>query len=161
VSTPRPLPIDDLEQLTWLPRAKLITIWSQVMGRSRPPIQRRLLIRDLAYRIQEQHSGGLDTNTQRLLSTAIRALDADDPRTPSPPRKTTQRTRVSRPPAASRLIRVYRGVAHEVTIGATPGTFIYRGVAYRSLSAIARLITGGSRSGPLFFGLTRQEEHRR
>jgi hypothetical protein len=51
----------------------------------------------------------------------------------------------------TRLLREWQGVTHHVTVLASG--FEYGGTSYRSLSAIARLITGSSWSGPLFFGL--------
>lgn len=51
----------------------------------------------------------------------------------------------------SRLIRSWRGVRHEVMV--VEKGFAYRGAVYRSLSEIARLITGARWSGPRFFGL--------
>ena len=53
----------------------------------------------------------------------------------------------------TRLLREWQGATHHVTVGAAG--FAYRGANYRSLSAIARRITGTAWSGPLFFGLSR------
>ena len=50
------------------------------------------------------------------------------------------------------LIREYKGVEHRVTV-TRDGQFEYQGCVYRSLSRIAREITGAQWSGPLFFGL--------
>jgi hypothetical protein len=49
------------------------------------------------------------------------------------------------------LIREWHGIAHQVTVG--EDGIVYRGAAYRSLSEVARLITGARWSGPRFFGL--------
>jgi Protein of unknown function (DUF2924) len=49
------------------------------------------------------------------------------------------------------LIREWRGKAHQVTV--QDDAVVYRGKRYRSLSEVARLITGTRWSGPLFFGL--------
>jgi DUF2924 family protein len=54
----------------------------------------------------------------------------------------------------SLLLRRWRGVLHEVKV--VEGGFHYRNQHYRSLSEIARLITGTRWSGPLFFGLKRR-----
>jgi hypothetical protein len=50
-----------------------------------------------------------------------------------------------------RLLREWRGVTHEVTV--VDGGYEHEGKRYRSLSAVARAITGTQWSGPLFFGL--------
>lgn len=133
------------------------------MGRAVLPKQRRLLIRELAWQIQERRSpgGGLDAETLRMLNAAIRALSMKDSagaplnahaaRVRLAARTTQQRTILL--PTTSRLVRMYRGTAHEVTVQ-HDGTFVYRAQPYRSLTAIARLITGAECSGPKFFGLT-------
>ena len=51
----------------------------------------------------------------------------------------------------TKLLREWRGVTHEVTV--TDGGYEHQGKRYRSLSAVARAITGTQWSGPLFFGL--------
>ena len=56
-----------------------------------------------------------------------------------------------RPVAGTRLIREYQGVEHCVTVLADG--FEYQGRPYKSLSAVARAITGTRWNGPLFFGL--------
>ncbi len=52
------------------------------------------------------------------------------------------------------LIRQWRGVSHRVTV--LDHDVVYRGLRYKSLSEIARAITGTRWSGPLFFGLKRR-----
>ena len=56
-----------------------------------------------------------------------------------------------RPLAGTRLLRVWNGVEHGVTVRQTG--FEYQGRPFASLSAIARLITGTQSNGPAFFGL--------
>ena len=52
----------------------------------------------------------------------------------------------------TKFLREWNGRTHEV-VAMADGGFLYRGIAYRSLSAIAREITGTRWSGPAFFGL--------
>jgi hypothetical protein len=92
------------------------------------------MIRAVAYKMQERELGGLSAMTRRLLSV-------EDARAP--------RHRVIR--TGTVLIREWHGVAHQVTVG--EGGVLYRGARYRSLSEVARLITGARWSGPRFFGL--------
>lgn len=137
---------------------ELHALWREVMGRALPPSpgngrgQRRFMIRDLAWTIQEREHGGLDPETQRLLNAAVReAMRSWKDRAQSS-RRTVKR--VSRTlPTASRLVRTYRGTRHEVEV-LGPSRFRYREREYRSLTAIAREITGAECSGPRFFGLT-------
>lgn len=56
-------------------------------------------------------------------------------------------------PAAATLVRVWNGRSHEVTVAEGGRAFVYRGTTYRSLTAVARVITGTEWSGPRFFGL--------
>jgi hypothetical protein len=62
-----------------------------------------------------------------------------------------------RPISGTRLIREYQGVAHCVTV--RDDDFEYQGRPYKSLSAIARAITGTPWSGPVFFGLKSSARH--
>jgi hypothetical protein len=55
--------------------------------------------------------------------------------------------------SGARLLREWRGVTHEVLVAGEG--FLYAGKTYKSLSAIARAITGTHWSGPLFFGIKR------
>jgi hypothetical protein len=55
----------------------------------------------------------------------------------------------------TRLLRTWRGKSYLVTV-ADPG-FVYEGITYGSLSVIARQITGTPWSGPVFFGLKKQQ----
>lgn len=54
------------------------------------------------------------------------------------------------------LIRKWKGLEHRVTVMATG--YAYQGCLYKSLSAVARKITGSRWNGPLFFGLRRTPE---
>jgi hypothetical protein len=93
------------------------------------------MLRAVAYKMQEQVLGGLAPSTRRLLSMDV----AQRPR----------RSRTARPGTV--LIREWRGVTHQVTV--TEQGALYRGERYRSLSQIARVITGARWSGPRFFGV--------
>jgi hypothetical protein len=73
-----------------------------------------------------------------------------------PKRSWDRLLRLQRPPAetltpGTRLVREWQGATHQVMV--LPSGFEYGGRPYRSLSAIARAITGTAWSGPAFFGL--------
>jgi hypothetical protein len=91
-----------------------------------------LLRRILAWRIQAESGGGLDAATKRLLRT-----DAPD--------------REARLAPSTIIAREWKGVRHEVEVA--EDDFIYAGRRWRSLSEIARTITGTRWNGPRFFGL--------
>ena len=70
--------------------------------------------------------------------------------------RSVRRSTTSSAPAAvvapgTRLLREWQGQTHHVTVLAQG--FEYGGQPYRSLTAIARKITGTAWSGPLFFGV--------
>jgi hypothetical protein len=56
----------DLSRLDTLPIDELRALWAANMGRSMPPRQRRLLVRELAWRTQERAHAGFDAQTRRL-----------------------------------------------------------------------------------------------
>src|SRR6266446_6246740 len=106
-----------------------------------PHLSRELLIRAVAYRVQEVALGGLRPEPQRQLRQIAREL------------KQTGEAKRFRPQLkpGTRLMREWQGRTYEVVV--RDGGFCWQGTQYRSLSAIARKITGTAWSGPLFFGL--------
>jgi hypothetical protein len=114
--------------------------------RSHPPkfLSRDLLELGIAWKLQERAFGGLGGVTKRRLTELALAIEAkaDIART----------RRVSLRPGA-RLIREWGGESHEVLV--TEDGFLWRGKNWRSLSVIAREMTGTRWSGPRFFGLDR------
>ena len=109
---------------------------------------RDLLMRAVAYRMQERVLGGLKPATRRLFERVSQDARARRPIRVAPVRKLA--------PGAL-LIRQWGGAKHQVTV--LEGGVMFRGKLYRSLSAVARVITGNRWSGPLFFGLkTRLKE---
>jgi hypothetical protein len=95
------------------------------------------MIRAVAYKMQERLFGGLPASTRRmLLGESVTARAASPSRQVSP---------------GTVLLREWQGATHQVIV-AEDGV-LYRGQRYRSLSKVARLITGSRWSGPAFFGL--------
>lgn len=134
-----------LAELPMLDRSKLLDMWHANFGKAAPVgIRRELIVPILAYRIQERAYGGLRKETILKLRQLARELD----------RKPSTSTRADRVKAGTRIVRQWRGQTLELT--AVDGGWLYRGVTYKSLSEIARQITGTRWSGPLFFGLRRQ-----
>jgi hypothetical protein len=99
-----------------------------------PGLSRDLITRLVAHRLQEQHLGRLEPDLARQLDRLGRNQDA--------PRRLKTGTM---------LVRQHAGVTHEVMI--VPGGFLWSGETHRSLSTIARRITGTRWNGPRFFGL--------
>jgi hypothetical protein len=116
--------------------------WAAFFGDDPSPnLGRTLLIRAIAYRLQEKALAGLKPSTQRVLDRAA------DNRSKGASRYFSQR----RTCAGTVLIREWRGVSHRVTV--FDKDVVYRDRRYKSLSEVARAITGSRWSGPLFFGL--------
>jgi Protein of unknown function (DUF2924) len=125
----------DVEQL----RARWRTLY-ETAAPSR--LSRDLLIGAVAYRLQERALGGLKPTTRRLFQRVAADAHARRPLKLAP-------VRTLEPGAV--LIREWGGVKHQVVV--LEGGFSFRGKRYRSLSEVARHITGSRWSGPLFFGL--------
>lgn len=135
-----------LASLATLPVYELKKQW-RVYFRCEPPLRvsRELLTRAVAYKIQEHAFGGLKRATRKLLLRL-----GDDAREGRPLRL------AAAPPVfpGTVLMRDWQGTTHEVRV--LNGGAVYKGKRYRSLSEVARLITGARWSGPLFFGLRRK-----
>ena len=141
----------ELEQLRELNPEQLRERWQTLFGAQPPPkLRTSLLVQGIAYRLQEKALGGLKPATVRLLERI-----ADDTAARRQAAPTPERIRVA---AGTVLIREWHGTRHQVTV--LNDGFLFRTKHFRSLSQIARAITGSRWSGPLFFGLkaARKEE---
>ena len=133
-----------LAALTTAPTGDLKALWREICDSEPPPYNRRFLESRLAYRIQELAQGGLKRETVERLEALSDRLDCDKP--------SARRMRATaRPIAGTRLVREWQGTEHCVTV--RDEGFEYEGRPYKSLSAIARAITGTRWNGWVFFGL--------
>ncbi|MFC3706246.1 DUF2924 domain-containing protein [Devosia honganensis] len=119
--------------------------WRDLFDSEPPPFNRRYLESRLAYRIQELTYGGLKPETIRRLERLGEELDGGDRA------KRSIRADRDRPITGTRLLREWQGVEQIVTV--TADGFEWQGRPYKSLSAIARAITGTRWNGWVFFGL--------
>jgi hypothetical protein len=132
-----------LEALSDLSPDELRKEWRRLYRSQPPRLSRDLLVRAIAFRIQELRHGGLSKATSRQLAAFGK------------PNKPGEKIAVESAPkirAGARLVREWNGRTHTVTV--EEEGFTYAGRTYRSLTAIAREITGARWSGPRFFGLT-------
>ena len=128
-----------LDDLDTMDRAALLVAWSDLIGTPAPKgISRSFLQRFLAFEIQARQSGGLP----KTVRAALKASEGGSSRRPAAPGLKP----------GGRLLREWNGVCHVVDV--TEAGFVWNGETWRSLSAIAREITGAHWSGPRFFGLT-------
>ena len=134
---------EHLAALPTLSKAALFDLWEQLFD-STPSsrLRRDLMIPILAYRIQEQACGSLSARALERLRQLSHAWEKGGDSTAAP-------TRAMRP--GTRLVRQWGDQVHLVNVHSNG--YEYQGRRYRSLSEIARLITGTRWSGPLFFGV--------
>ena len=131
----------DLEALREMSRGDLLALWAMVSSDELPrKTSVPFLARLIAFEVQVQNEGGLG---KRLRSKLERIAEGEPA---SSPAKIAAN--------GTRLVREWNGVQH--TVDVTDQGAVYRGKTYRSLSAVAREITGTRWSGPRFFGLQRK-----
>jgi hypothetical protein len=135
----------DLESLASLNLRQLREEWTRHYRLAVPSaMSPELLQRAIGYKMQEEMFGGLNRRTQLRLSSL---------KSTSGKRKMSAVERVA--PAlksGTKLLREWQGKVHEV-LALDDGQFAYAGKTYRSLTIVARQVTGVHQSGPRFFGL--------
>jgi hypothetical protein len=135
----------EIAELTERPTHDLRLAWRR-LHRIDPPLglSRDLLIRALAHQLQERiHGGARPALRRRLQNLTAGSHKAGVPRDPGIALKT-----------GTRLVRHWRGHAHTILV--REDGFEYEGERYRSLTVIAKRITGAHWSGPRFFGLIKR-----
>jgi Protein of unknown function (DUF2924) len=134
-----------LTQLPAMDREELLKLWHDLFDRiPSPALHRGTLIPILAYRIQEKAFGGLKESTLKRLHELAKDHAND---------KKSAVQAMIRPKIGTRYVREYRDKLHEVTVLETG--YEYQGRVYRSLTEIAKAITGTKWSGPVFFDYKR------
>ncbi len=138
----------EIDRIKTLRLAELRKHWTERLGGPPPPWRSAdLLRRTFAYRLQECEYGGLDKNTKRRLRSLARALASEGELPPT--------SDLSLKPGA-KLIREWHGKTY--TVIALEEGFEFKGRRFRSLSGVAREITGARWSGMRFFGLTKNSK---
>lgn len=137
--------------------------WRKLFRRTAPPhLPRYLLLRIIAYRIQASAYGDLDRETVRYLDRVARDYQrrraAGETRSGKkpPPVPPVPENRSLKP--GTLLAREHEGVLHRVVT--IEGGFAWNEAKYRSLSEVARAITGTNWNGPRFFGLRDRKQPR-
>ena len=138
----------ELEDLETRGDDELKTRWRSLYG-TKPPqkIHRSLLIAAVAHRMQENALGALKSSIRRHLRQAV-----NNPANPRP----SPHYPSLRPRAGTVLVRDWGGVTHQAKV--LEDGILFRSKRYKSLSQVARVITGSRWSGPLFFGLKSAKE---
>jgi hypothetical protein len=132
----------ELDRLVTMKPAELRSRWREVYSNVAPNVSPDLLRRGIAYRLQEKVHGKLPSHIERELDRLNGKIG------------TSATTLACRAPIlpGTRFVREWNGKTIAVT--ATDSGFEWDNVTYRSLSEIARKVTGAHWSGPRFFGLT-------
>lgn len=150
----------ELASLKSMSVGELQTKYVEVFGEATTGRNKAWLQKRIAWRIQANEFGGL---TDRAIERASQLANEADlrvtapkqtaakPKTKPAPRLTPQDERL--PPVGDCLVRIYRGQEHVVTV--LQQGFEYEGETYKTLSAIAKTITGQHWNGFRFFNLTK------
>jgi hypothetical protein len=133
---------EELARLDRLSVADLRTEWQRVLKAPAPAISPDLLTRGIAYELQVRRHGGLPRSVRREIERLGQEVQQ---------KGGTPRPRASLMPG-TRLARDWHGRTHHVLV--LDDGFLFEDRRYRSLTQIARAITGAVWSGPRFFGLT-------
>lgn len=131
-----------LQRLPTLGRSELRAEWRRLYGAEAPTrLGPAVLIAAIAYRLQEDALGRLRPEPRRRLRKIAEAARHGSEVAPATPRLKP----------GTRLVREWQGRTYEVLV--IEDGFLWQQAHYRSLSQIAREITGTRWSGPVFFGL--------
>jgi hypothetical protein len=122
---------------------ELKQLWVQLFDEPAPPYQKNYLLPRLAHRLQELAYGPISEKAATTLDNLATQMEKG--------KKFSNPMLSGRPTVGTKLIREFQGIDYEVLVA--ENGFVYRVQTYKSLSAIARRITGTRWNGPLFFGL--------
>ena len=128
---------EQLREIAEMDKAGLRNRWASLTGRPVPKVSTAMLRLAVGYELQAKALGGLSRKGRQRLDGA------------GEKKAVTQDIR-----PGMRLAREHGGVMHVVTIGDN-GEILWKDREWRSLSEVARAITGTRWSGPAFFGLRR------
>ena len=129
----------EVERISHLDQQQLRLLYFKTFRKAPPEaLSRDLIVRQLAWDVQEKAFGGHSPAVLKLLNSYGRRND-------------DKVVLFKKLQSGTTVIREYQGVRHTVTIA--PDGFVWQGRTYDSLSAIAREITGSQWNGPRFFGL--------
>lgn len=144
---------NEIAELRGLEVPELVDRYRAAFGTEPRVRHREWLWKRIAWKIQEQRFGGLSGTAKRRLDELIADLDlplGESQRTVSG--ALNGRRRPSDPPLGTTFARTWRG--REIRATAVDGGWECEGVVHRSLSAVAKAVTGSHWNGRLFFGLT-------
>ena len=127
---------ENMQNYTHLTARELEQKWLELIGRPMPPIGRSLIIKYLLWYEQAKREKISPLGLFREVAQAVKTIDKH-------PKATLE--------IGSKLLRSYQGLKHEVEI--VPQGYLYQGILYKSLSGVAKAITGKNWNGNVFFGV--------
>lgn len=125
-----------MQNYTHLTARELEQKWLELIGRPMPPIGRSLIIKYLLWYEQAKREKISPLGLFREVAQAVKTIDKH-------PKATLE--------IGSKLLRSYQGLKHELEI--VPQGYLYQGILYKSLSGVAKAITGKNWNGNVFFGV--------
>lgn len=132
---------EELKEISSLTTEQLHNKWQELFHRPSPyRASREFLLGHIAWQIQAKALGGLNRHASRHLNNLIQQLSNGC---------TKPNEAIIKP--GTKLLRNYQGMKHEVIV--SEAGYNYQNKTYKSLSAIARTITGTQWNGKLFFGI--------
>ncbi len=134
--------VAQIAQLPRLPMENLWVLWDEFFDRRPGHHQRTYIESRIAYKLQERAFGGLPTALRRRLEKI-----GETGEVPNQKRRTE-----SQVAPGTVMVREYNGLTYRIMV-LDDNRFELDGRPYKSLSAVARAITGSTYSGPVFFGL--------
>jgi hypothetical protein len=143
----------EIGALAGLDLSALRARWRELYGAD-PPVHMspELILRAIAYRLQEEAFGGLSAALRAKLASAADAAAKGGRRKPGADARAYRVLRDQSVKPGTKFLREWNGRMIEV-IAMADGRYLHEGEIHRSLSAIARKITGTQWSGPAFFGI--------
>ena len=122
----------NLGDLSTLTKPELVQAWVRLFGIPAPNAHESFLRQAIGWQLQANQYGGLNSSDKQSL-------------------KAKRASELSKISVGAKLVRVWQGQTHQVTV--IENGYLYQDQTWRSLSAIAKAITGTPWSGPVFFGL--------
>lgn len=151
--------LKQIHNLKSLDHEGLCALWRALYAQEPPVYNRRFLTSRLAYRIQELAYGGLSEEAKSKMSTIISGDQLCSTSASVRKQVPVQKQQSTKAITGTKFIRDWNGTRYEVI--AVNGGFEYDGKIYRSLSAIAKAITGTHWNGKLFFGVAKNSNGRK
>jgi hypothetical protein len=147
---------EEIAELRAMDVPSLVAKYEAVFGRAPRVKHREFLWKRIAWKIQEQRFGGLSDAAKRRLDELIAEIDLPLGEATRTVTGRLASARSSQLAVGTTITREWRG--QQITVRVVQDGIEWNGVPYRSLSAVAKAVTGTHWNGPLFFGLSKERK---